>query len=566
MKSIVFLFAGFDSTHAFDKIFSSQSAFERTLVWSRGLCPDSEVFVAVNEKTAGTVQEVLGSTGFNARVIKRDDWNTAILLEQMAMTASQCSADYVVYSMADRPFLDVELSKKIISDHLEYLAEYTFADGYPAGLSPEVVDSGALNILSSLAKESQSAQGKSKVSSDSIFSIMRGDINSFEIEAVIAPKDFRMLRLDFSCGTKQNLLSCKALYELALDSKIPFTALHLAQAAEKSVKVQRTVPSYYNIQICARCWSDSVYSPYPAAFEKKYGSSPLDLSINSTRVMRLEPFKALVSCIAEFSENAVISLGEWGEPLCVENIEDYVSAVLAYPGLSVLIETDGLLVTPQVAEKISSVAKSACPRTNGMNAVTWIVSVDAFTPEKYGKLHPKFATNEKGFPLIECNSAFAKSVNAVSILEPYFENNVYPQMLRMNENEDELEQFYRFWHDKESPSKGKLIIQKYDNFCGFLPDSKPADLSPLKRNPCWHLKRDMVILWNGDVPVCREWVFDNMAGNVFEQNIKDIWNKLEGHSESDINRCCGLCSKDSPLDNLFEKKCSACDEYYTYNF
>ncbi len=566
MKSNVFLFAGFESTHAFDKVFSSQSAFERTLVWCEGLCPESDVYVAVNEKNSAAVQEVLESTGFRAKVIKLESWNTAALLEQMAKCASMSSAGYTVYTMADRPFLDLELSRRVIDEHLKYLAEYTFADGYPLGFAPEVIDSGSLNILSALSKDSQSSAGMKAVSSDSIFSVMRGDINAFEIEAVIAPKDYRMLRLDFSCGTKAGLLSCKALYDLALDSKAQFSALSLTGIAEKSAKIQRTVPAFYNIQICARCWSDSIYSPYSAAFEKKFSSSPLDVSFNSSRIMRLEQFKALVNQIAEFSENAVIGLGEWGEPLCVENIADYISAVLSYPGLSVLIETDGILVTKEKAEQIAGAVKNASPRTNGMDAVTWIVSIDAFTAEKYTKIHPRFATDGKGQSLVEGNAAFAKAVNAVSILEPLFENCVYPQMLRMNLNEDELEPFYRFWHDKNSPSNGKIIIQKYDNFCGLLSDEKPADLSPLKRNPCWHLKRDMVILWNGEVPLCRQWILDNTIGNVFEHSIQSVWGKLESLSQKDIDCCNFACTNNSLPDSLACEKCGACDEYYTYNF
>ncbi|MBQ2551446.1 MAG: spiro-SPASM protein [Treponema sp.] len=566
MKRIVFLFAGFDFTHAFDKAFASVSAFDRTLVWAKGLCPESEIYVAVNDKTSSSVREALESSGTSAKTICRNDWNTKILLEQMSRSASQSSADYVVYTLADRPFLDAELSRKVIENHEEYLAEYTFADGYPLGFAPETIDSGALGIISTLASREDSDSGTKPVSASSIFSVMQKDINSFEIEAVIAPKDYRMLRLDFSCGTKANFLSCRSLYDSALDSKIPFNASSLTGLAEKSVKVQRTVPAFYNIQISARCWTESVYSPYFAAFEKKYSSSPLDLSFNSSKIMRLEQFRALVSSIAEFSETAVVGLGEWGEPMCVDNISDYISAVLEHPGLSVLVETDGILIKQETVEKIAAAVKSAVPRTSGEAPVTWIVSVDAFTAEKYGALHPRFATDEKGVQLLECNSAFAKAVNAVSILETYFEGCVYPQMLRMNANEDELEQFYRFWHGKDSPSKGKIIIQKYDHFCGLMPDEKPADLSPLKRNPCWHLKRDMVVLWNGDVPFCREWILDNSVGNVFEMSVKAVWEKLEDFSQKDIDCCNCLCSKTSLPDVRFDEKCGACDEYYTYNF
>ena len=534
-------------------------------MWAEGLCPGSDIYVAVNDRTASSVRDESESFSSCIKTVCRNDWNVSVLLEEMSRALSLSHADTVVYSIADRPFLDVELSRRVIDTHSEYLAEYSFADGYPLGFSPEVIDAGTVGILCNLSIDREKDSGLKKVSSDSVFSIMKSDINSFEIEAVIAPKDYRMLRLDFSCGTKGNFISCTELYALALDSKVPFNADSLTELSTKSVKVQRTVPSFYNIQVCARCWSESIYSPYFKAFETKYSSSPLDFSFDSSKVMRLEQFKSLVSQIAEFSEDAVVGLGEWGEPLCIEGISDYVSTVLSYPGLSVLIETDGILVKPETVDCIAAAVKSAPPRTNGKPPVTWIVSVDAFTAEKYGALHPRFASGEKGEQVVECNIAFAKAVNAVSILEGRFEGAVYPQMLRMNANEDELEAFYRFWHDRNSPSKGKVIIQKYDHFCGLLSDERPADLSPLKRNPCWHLKRDMNILWNGDVPLCREWILDRSVGNVFEMSIRNVWDKLEGLSQEDIDRCLH-CQKASSPDPLIEKKCGACDEYYTYNF
>jgi spiro-SPASM protein len=123
----------------------------------------------------------------------------------------------------------------------------------------------------------------------------------------------------------------------------------------------------------------------------------------------------------------------------------------------------------------------------------------------------------------------------------------------MNQNEDELEAFYRYWSNKENESGGNLTIQKYNNYCGLLADEKPADLSPLERNVCWHLRRDMTILSNGDVPVCSQQIFNSCAGNVFVDGIENVWGKTNELLKAN---CCGD----------YDEKCKKCDEYYTFNF
>jgi len=63
--------------------------------WAKGLCPECEIYVAVNEKTLAPVQSALNDSGTKAKVLNRGDWNTAVLLEEMAKSAGNSSAKYV---------------------------------------------------------------------------------------------------------------------------------------------------------------------------------------------------------------------------------------------------------------------------------------------------------------------------------------------------------------------------------------------------------------------------------------------------------------------------------------
>ncbi|MCP4160831.1 MAG: hypothetical protein GY760_12225 [Deltaproteobacteria bacterium] len=120
----------------------------------------------------------------------------------------------------------------------------------------------------------------------------------------------------------------------------------------------------------------------------------------------------------------------------------------------------------------------------------------------------------------------------------------------MEENEENLEDFFRFWRNKTE----NIIIQKYDWFCGIYEQKKITDLSPLTRNPCWHLKRDMFIRINGDVPLCREDLkCEHKQGNVFSDDLETIWGNGKliylDHIRGELPAICGKC-----------------DEYYTFNF
>jgi len=148
---------------------------------------------------------------------------------------------------------------------------------------------------------------------------------------------------------------------------------------------------------------------------------------------------------------------------------------------------------------------------------------------------------------------FQKVFENVSLLQAAIPGMVYPQFVRINENEEELESFFRFWNEKTNPAGGNFIIQKYDDFAGLLPSRKPADLSPVERIPCWHLRRDMTILSNGDVPSCRTYLFAGITGNVFEDSLEKIWHKTDEVLQKHIEK-------------QYINKCERCDEFYTYNF
>lgn len=514
MKSIVILYNEANSTYKNEKIFNGKSAVEAT----NSLFEENK-FEFVEGKYTINQQPSVNSLLSEINKISKDE-----------------KADFVIFSYNDVPFLNKNLTEKLIYTHTEYKSEYTFADGYPYGFTPELIDCGTLRILEELSANSQKTIGDSEVTRDWIFKLLKTDINSFEVETILAPVDWRLYRFAFHCGRKENYLQCKALAQAGQGNEQ--NAVELSKIAAVTPGCLKTVPGFYNIQIASKVSANYIYLPYNSAYENKYSLNP----VNASEVMSYEAFSKLVDKIAAYSENAVISLSAWGEPLSNPDCIKMIEKVLSYKGLSVFLETDGLLVTEEFCASLEKIVTSAAPRTHSWQKIMIAVSLDSVTAKTYTILH-------KGVE----EQWFNTAVNTVSSLQKVIPGCVYPQFVRMNENEAELEAFYRYWNEKSNPSNGNLIIQKYDDFAGLLPQCKPADLSPLDRNPCWHTRRDMTILSNGDVPSCRQYVLSGIVGNVFNEDLETVWHKTDEILNQHINK-------------KYNEKCEKCDEHYTFNF
>jgi spiro-SPASM protein len=169
------------------------------------------------------------------------------------------------------------------------------------------------------------------------------------------------------------------------------------------------------------------------------------------------------------------------------------------------------------------------------NPPTWIVSLDAATAGVYAGLR---------------GDGFREATATAAELLALFPHSTYVQAVRMKDNEEDLETFYREWKQRTE----HVIIQKYDAFAGAIADLRVADLSPLSRFPCWHLRRDVAILLDGTVPLCREDLrADETLGNAFTDDLADIWERggrqYARHVKGDLPGICGRC-----------------DEYYTFNY
>ncbi|MGI5173947.1 spiro-SPASM protein [Treponema sp. OMZ 840] len=491
MKAFVFLYAAEMTDFAFRTDFKGVSARDKTALWAKHI-----------------------DTSIGTQSID-DKMTVAQLLSRMETVLHEKKADFAVYAWADCPFLNDALTSELIALHTRYKAEYSFADGYPYGLTPEIIDAGTVRILSELAR-SKPDLGNAPVKRDSLFSLLKTDINSFEIETLIAPEDYRYLRLSLNCFSLRDSLCCRRLHELCPDTA---NADMLCKTAQNSEQVQRTLPSFYNVQIYSSGKAENIYEVQTAA-----------------AAMDFKKFKSFLADASEFSPDAVIGLSFLGDPVYHPDFVLFAEAVLARPEFSLLIETDAQNLDIKTIERIRAAAADNAVRNTGYKAVNWIIKLDAADETVYKRIHTA--------------GSLETAENAVRTLKPLFPNAVYPQMVRIHCNENQLEAFFRKWK-----ADGELIIQKYDHISGFLEDMRPADLSPALRTPCWHIKRDMCILADGRVPRCKAAVFntEDFYGNIFTDGLESVWNK-------------GYPRLREQLQGIYTGDCKKSDEYYTFNF
>ena len=464
-------------------------------------------------------------------LIKKSSWTVIDLLNELSLLSN---GEYHLYlSWADCPLLDPALAYSMAERHEKYAAEYSYADGWPYGFAPELLSPGTAGVLAKIIGNA-GTESVLPVERDTLFSCIQKDINSFDIETEISPIDLRAWRLNLAADSKHNLLLLKNLMEAGLKTASDSERLLNENTSDSKIDLLRTLPVFFNIQLSSACPQSCSLCPYP-----KYSK---DMNITKEFLSK-EDFSLLLDKISDFAGEAVISLSLWGElSLHPEKIK-LIEEVLSRPSLSLVIETSGIGWNKTDLEHLAQKARECSPRKSRIcpSPISWIVSLDAHNDERYREIR---------------GAGYAEACSTARMLLSLFPNDSYVQAVRVKGHEDDIENFYRAWKS-EGPSDAKhVIIQKYNDFAGIMEKLQASDLSPVKRRPCWHIKRDMNILINGMVPFCKEASLHKgsfFLGNALTENLHEIWDR--GNSLY-LEHC----------KSIYKGICKDCDEYYTYNF
>ncbi len=496
MNNAVFINARALTPYAYKELPGGKSAFDHVIDTAVSLPDTGKIYV-------------LAGDSFNKEgpfdIVREPVNSMEDLFAVMIRYAGKSDTLYYLYG--DTPLIDPAIVQRMYKNHKNYFASYTFADGYPYGLALEILQGGILSRLAALA-----GKYHFPVTRGGIFEVIQKDINSFDIETEISEKDQRMLRVSLAADTKRNFNQLKRIMEGGgVDEQSVVNLLETRQ------DLLRTEPAYVTVQIASGCPQACTYCPYPAVYQ--------DI-LKNKEVMPLDNWKVILDRVKQFSDDAVFSVSLWGEPSFHPDIIDLVKETLAYPSFSLVIETSGLGWSNETIDAIKEVSDGR---------VTWILSLDGENETIYRQLR---------------GEGWSEARAAAEYLFKKFKDHFYLQSVRMKANEEYLEKFYREWKAKGV----QTIIQKYDYFCGMLPDEKVTDISPVRRFPCWHLKRDLTVLIDGTVQLCREDINnEHPLGNIFSEDLSVIWER-------------GMPLYLNHIHGEYPELCRKCDEYYTYNF
>jgi spiro-SPASM protein len=520
MNALLILYAGRLSGEAFEPVFDGKNSFQLAVEQAKKFpgAGKTVVFAGADADFSGT----------DIQIEKKERWTRRGLLERI----SELQADFelIYFAFADCPFLDPALAGLIAQRHARFNAEYSYADGFPYGLAPEILSPGTAGILAKITGDDDGP-----VERDVLFSVIQKDINAFDIETEISEVDLRCHRINLCADSKRGLLLLKN-FICAVGGKIP-DAGEVESIVEKQPGVLRTLPAFFPVQVYGGCPQKCAVCPYPQFTDAQGRKDFMDSA----------KFKTLLDKITAFSGDAVIDLSLWGELSLHPEKMKLIEEVVSRPELALIIETSGIGWKSEEVEKCAGLCggleKSAGVRKNALAPLSWIVSLDTSDPGRYAGLR---------------GAGFAEAETFSKKLFTLFPNDCYVQAVRVKGVEDDTEKFYRYWKNASPGNEKNIIIQKYDDFCGALDKKQASDISPVIRQPCWHIMRDMPVLINGDVPLCRENLSvlkdgKDILGNVFAHSLESIWqNGGKFYTEQCVKKYAGLCAK--------------CDEYYTYNF
>lgn len=420
------------------------------------------------------------------------------------------------------PLLDVEGSLALIRNHLQYRTHYSYSDTAVPGLFPDCL---AMELVQDAPDSLRGA-----TSLDELRAFVFRNIQDFDLDLHYAEPDLRMFRLNADGRTDRSRSAAHRLLAAGLTSH---TRMRDALAAD--LELLAPSPSWIEVEWTTRRSGRPVI--YPVSPEED-----LSLAVQQKILSDLERFP--------FSRDVTICIGGRGDPFLAPGLTGFVQA-LARCGCvrAIMIETDGTVLTRKMLESLVLDAASDSGVSVELNV---IVRLPSLRPERYRRW--------MGSDRLQDVLSFLDSVATAPLPFP-----VYAEMIRMTENEDELDDFMERYGETGKMGPGvRALVGKYSRYGGALPDQAAVDLSPLVRDYCRHLAFDLMITAAGSIPLCRQHIggqaggLSNAPAPALDLLSVDLLTAFRSH------RNCLALSLDGQFEEI-SSSCAACDDWYVFN-
>ncbi|MGQ9843633.1 MAG: spiro-SPASM protein [Spirochaetota bacterium] len=421
---------------------------------------------------------------------------------------TKTEALHIIKIPADAAFLQVSIISEMFDTHIKYLSEFTFSYNLPSGYACEIISKSVL--------ENPLANPTLNIS---LCDIVKNNLNQFDVELYYKEPDLRWHRVNFRAANIRDRLVMQNI--IATNNQTPPYEL-LQDIIDSHPQVLFTTPSYVEIELFGNCTLDCIFC-YRNVLSPKHGT------------MELSTLQALLDAMRIFNTPYAVCFGGSGEPLqhphFYKALEMCTNEELIH---TIVVETNGIHADAGYASALASFKT---------NKITTIVNINGYNAETYTKLH-----NADHFTTVHDNILKLKEILEAS---NKLMNNLYIQILKINETESFLDSFYDFWEQHKVP----IILQKQNTYTGLIPDRRYSDLTPLQRKPCWHLRQDLYILSDGTIAFCKQDI-DGAAkrGNITTDDLNAIWEQQREHFVNDYKQ-----------KRAKKPNCTLCDEWYTYN-
>ncbi|MBI3394273.1 MAG: spiro-SPASM protein, partial [Spirochaetia bacterium] len=276
--------------------------------------------------------------------------------------------------------------------------------------------------------------------------------------------DLRQYRLDFSTSSPRAARLASDCLRIRPDLKFADMHTFLREHPE----VLRPVPSYFEVELTTRCGSK------PAFWPSVRPATDIDLPLAMAEKLNKEIRDA------SWPGDATVALGGLGDPLLHPDFTAVARTFLENPNVGRLyVETFGDTLVPEFVRQLENL-----PGSDKLHVIVRLSTLDRVRYRQiYGTDH-----------LLEALA----NLEAIEKAPPAF--TVYVEMVRMTDVEDEIGRYY----DRFEKSPLRIIIQKFNRYVDQLPEKRVSDLTPLHRDFCWHLARDMYVTAEGKIPLCRQ--------------------------------------------------------------